>query len=76
MESKNYSEKKEIDRLDHELREATAINHKNFQDLKKLGDVNSQRDAENRNNKSKIEMMETEVSQNQNRIAHLNEVRE
>jgi hypothetical protein len=33
MESKNYSERKEIERLEHELREATAISQKEYQDI-------------------------------------------
>lgn len=76
MESKNYQEKKEMDRLEHDIREATAVSHKYYQELQKLADINGQRDAENRSNKARIEHMETEVAQNQNRIAHLNEVRE
>ena len=30
MESRNYSERKEIERLEHEIREATAISHKHY----------------------------------------------
>jgi uncharacterized lipoprotein YehR (DUF1307 family) len=33
MESRNYSEKREIERLEAEFREATAISHKCYQEI-------------------------------------------
>lgn len=33
MESRNYGERKEIERLDHDVREATGISHKNYSEL-------------------------------------------
>lgn len=61
MESKIYQEKKEVDRLDNDIRQATTISQKNYQDLQKLSDSNYQRDSENRANKGKLESMEIEI---------------
>lgn len=41
-----------------------------------MKDIQNSRDIDNRNFKSRIEGMDGEIHNNNNRIAHLNEVRE
>lgn len=46
MESKNYNERKEIERLDDEIREQTALSHKFYGDITRLKDNCMQKDQE------------------------------
>lgn len=76
MESRNYSEKREIERLEAEFREATAISHKCYQEIQRLKEAITTRDLDIRGYRLRIEQLESELDQNQRRISHLNEARE
>lgn len=55
VDSKNYSERKEIERLEHELREANAVSHKNYQEIQRLREIGVSRDTDNKNSRARID---------------------
>lgn len=69
-------EKKEIERLENELREATALNRKHNQDIARLRDISATRDNDNRAFQGKIAQMDQEIASNNQRFEYLQEVRE
>jgi hypothetical protein len=60
-EGKNYSERKDIERLDADLRDATSVSHKFYQDIARLRDIQNSRDLDNRGAKARIDQMESEL---------------
>ena len=76
LEGRNYGERKDIERLEHDVRDQQALSHKNYQDINRLKDIGGARDSENRSLKIRMDNMQNEIEQNNARIAHLNEVKE
>lgn len=76
METRNYSERRDIERLEADLREATAISHKCYSDIQRLKEQISNRDLDIRGFRIRIEQLEGELEQTQRRIVHLTEARE
>ena len=76
FESRNYSEKRDIERLEADLREATAISHKCYSDIQRLKESINGRDLDIRGFKIKVEQLEGELEQAHRRIALLSEARE
>ena len=76
MESKNYAEKKDIERIEDEIREQTGISRKYCSEISRLKDIANSRDIDNENLLLRIDAMEAEVVSNNNRMAHLQEVKE
>ncbi len=76
MEARNYSERREIERLETDLREGTAVSNKCFSDIQRLKEAISTRDLDIRGFKIRIDQLEGELEQAQRRIAHLTEARE
>lgn len=76
MESKNYAEKKEMERLESEIRDQSGLSHKYYQEMSRLKDIANSRDVDNSNMRAKIDSMEAEVQSNNNRIQQLYEVKE
>ena len=68
MEVKNQQERKQVEILNQELREATGLSNKNYAEIVRCKDSLKSRDVENRNLYQKIELMEVEVEQNKSRI--------
>jgi hypothetical protein len=58
------------------VREATGISHKNYSEISRLKEIGNNRDADNRSFKVRIDAMNIELDQNNNRIVHLTDVRE
>jgi chromosome segregation ATPase len=75
-ESRVAGERREIERLELELKEATAVSHKCYQDIARLREAIAAKEMDNQAYGQRIAAMEMEVEQNQRRIAHLNESRE
>lgn len=48
IDNKNYTEKKDIERLDLEHRDAVSVSHKNYQEMQRLRDIIGSRDLDNR----------------------------
>lgn len=48
LDGKIYAERKEIERLDHEHRDAVNVSHKNYQEIARLKDLISVRELDNR----------------------------
>jgi len=48
LEGKIYSERKEIERLDGEHRDAVNVSHKHFQEIARLKDMINVRELDNR----------------------------
>lgn len=48
LDGKIYSERKEIERLDHEHREAVNVSHKHYQEIARLKDLINVRELDNR----------------------------
>ncbi len=55
MESRNYQEKREIERLEADLRDATAYSQKCYADIQRLKEAITTRDLDIRGFKLKIE---------------------
>ena len=55
MDSRNYQEKREIERLEAELRDATAYSQKCYSDIQRLKEAISNRDLDIRGFKLRIE---------------------
>lgn len=55
MESRNYQEKREIERLEADLRDATAYSQKCYGDIQRLKEAITTRDLDIRGFKLKIE---------------------
>jgi len=55
MDSRNYQEKREIERLEAELRDATAYSQKCYSDIQRLNEAISNRDLDIRGFKLRIE---------------------
>lgn len=63
MESRNYSEKRDIERLENDLRDATGLSNKFYGDIQRLKETISTRDIDNRGFKLKAEQLEGEIEQ-------------
>lgn len=48
LDGKIYQERKEIERLDHDHRDAVNVSHKNYQEIARLKDLISVRELDNR----------------------------
>lgn len=59
-----------------ELRDASSISNKYYQDIARLKDIQGGRDLDNRGFKARIDAMESELEQNQRRIANLVETKD
>lgn len=71
MEGRNQVEKRDIDRIEADLREATAISNKFYADIQRLKEAITNRDLELRGLKLRLETLEAELEQAQRRIAFL-----
>eukprot|EP00347_Sterkiella_histriomuscorum_P012792 403367208 len=76
LDGKIYSERKEIERLDHEHRDAVNVSHKNYQEIARLKDLITVRELDNRGFQSRLNAMEQEVEANNRRIQHQTEARD
>lgn len=76
LDGKIYQERKEIERLDHEHRDAVNVSHKNYQEIARLKDLISVRELDNRQFQSRLSALEQEVDSNNRRIQHLSEARD
>jgi chromosome segregation ATPase len=76
VDSKIYSERKEIERLDLEHRDAVNVSHKNYQEIARLKDLINVRELDNRGFSTRLHAMEQEVESNNRRIVHLSEAKE
>lgn len=61
LDGKIFSEKKEIERLDAETKDAVNVSHKNFQEMARLKDLINVRELDNRGFQARINAMEDEV---------------
>lgn len=61
LDSKNYTEKKEIERFDLDHRDAINISHKNYQEIARLKDIIGARDLDNRGFQAKGSTLESEI---------------
>lgn len=55
MENRNYSEKRDIERLETELRDATGVSNKYYADIQRLKETISNRDLDIRGFKLRVE---------------------
>ena len=55
MESRNYQERREIERIEADLRDATNLSQKYYNDIQRLKEAISTRDLDIRSFKIKIE---------------------
>jgi len=76
VESRNYQEKREIERLELDLRDATQYSQKCFSDIQRLKEAIATRDLDIRGFKLRLEQLETDLENSQRRIAALTEARE
>lgn len=76
LESKIYSEKKEIERLDNDHRDAISVSHKNFQEISRLKDLIGVRELDNRGYNARISGLEADLDSSNRKISHLIEVKE
>lgn len=61
MDSRNYQEKREIERLEAELRDATGYSQKCFSDIQRLKEAITSRDLDIRGFKIRIEQLEGDL---------------
>lgn len=76
LDGKIYAERKDIERLDHEHRDAVNVSHKNYQEIARLKDLIAVRELDNRQFQSRLSALEQEVDSNNRRIQHLSEARD
>ena len=76
MENRNYTEKRDIERLENDLREATGLSHKYYGDIQRLKESINARDMDIRGFKLRLEKLQSELDQSQRRIVQLTEARE
>jgi hypothetical protein len=76
LESKVYGEKKEIERLDIDHRDAVSVSHKNFQELQRLRELINVRELDNRGYNARIHGLEADLDSSNRKISHLIEVKE
>ena len=76
LESKIYGEKKEIERLDNDHRDAGNVSHKNFQEIQRLRELINVRELDNRGYQARINGLEADLESNNRKISHLIEVKE
>jgi hypothetical protein len=76
LDGKIYAERKEIERLDHEHREAVNVSHKNYQEVARLKDLIGVRELDNRGFSNRLNALEQEVETNNRRIQHLSEAKD
>ncbi len=76
MDNRNYQEKRDIERLESDLRDATAFSQKCYSDIQRLKDAIGTRDLDIRGFKLRIEQLEGDLEQSQRRIQVLTEARE
>jgi len=69
VEGKNYAERKDIERLDIDLRDATSSSQKYYQDIARLKDISNARELDNRGYKARVEQYENDLDTNVRRIA-------
>jgi septal ring factor EnvC (AmiA/AmiB activator) len=58
VDAKIYSERKEIERLDLEHRDAVNVSHKNYQEIARLKDLINVRELDNRGFSTRLHAME------------------
>ena len=63
METRNYAERRDIERLEADLREATAISNKCYSDIQRLKESINGRDLDIRGFRIRIEQLESELEQ-------------
>lgn len=61
LEGKVYSEKKDLERLEGDHRDAASASNKNYQEISRLKDLINVRELDNRGFQSRISAMEAEV---------------
>lgn len=61
MENRNYAEKREIERIDGDLREATGISKKYFAEINRLKDNINSKDQDIRGFKIRVDQLENEL---------------
>lgn len=61
IEGRNYAEKRDIERIEADLREATALSHKFYAEIQRLRDLINQREVDLRGFRMKIEQLESEI---------------
>jgi chromosome segregation ATPase len=76
LDGKIYQERKEIERLDHDHRDAVNVSHKNYQEIARLKDLIAVRELDNRQFQARLQALEQEVESNTRRIQHLSEARD
>jgi len=76
MENRNFGERREIERLEADLREATSLSNKYFGDIQRLKEAISARDLDIRGFKLRVEQLESELDQCQRRIGMLSDARQ
>jgi chromosome segregation ATPase len=76
MENRNFGERREIERLEADLREATSLSNKYFGDIQRLKEAISARDLDIRGFKLRVEQLESELDQSQRRIGMLSDARQ
>jgi len=57
MENRNYTEKRDIERLENDLREATGLSHKYYGDIQRLKESINARDMDIRGFKLRLEQL-------------------
>jgi len=76
MENRNFGERREIERLEADLREATSLSNKYFGDIQRLKEAISARDLDIRGFKLRVDQLESELDQSQRRIGMLSDARQ
>lgn len=68
VENRNYAERREIERLEVDLREATSLSDKHYGDIHRATEQINARDLDIRSYKLRAEQLEGELDQVQRRI--------
>jgi hypothetical protein len=61
MENRNYAERREIERIEGDLREATGLSNKYFGEIQRLKEAINSRDMDIRGFKIRVEQLEDEL---------------
>lgn len=76
MENRNFSERRDIERLEGDLRDSTGLSNKYFGEINRLKETINARDIDIRGYKLRVDQLDGELDQCQRRIATLTEARE
>lgn len=63
MENRNFGERREIERLEADLREATGLSNKYYSDIQRLKESITARDLDIRGYRLRVEQIEGELDQ-------------